>query len=1410
VSADALIDDLEGRGVRLFLDGGRLRFKAPGGVMTDAVRARISERRDSIIAALKERRRTGPEVVADPTARHAPFPQTDLQQAYWVGEEGLYKLSTPAFLHHEWAVPALDAAALEKALSVVARRHEMLRVVPRDDGSQAVPPEVTPIPLTIEDRRGLDSQTAEAAQAERRSTIDRHLSPIDGGAQLTVVADRYDDGWRVHLLMRLFVFDGRSLDILGATLAEALASGADPAEAAPQDLSYADCQRAIAAFRDAPAWRRAWDYWAARADSLPGAPELPVAEGDRVPGRSRFGRRQVRLDGDAWTALEAGARGHGLSINAVLASAYAESLRRWSAGDRFCINVMSARRPGGHPQVAQVLGNFGSTLLLEVPEGTGSFAERTARLQAQLHADMTHAAVSGIEVARALRRGAADPDRPAAPVVFASGLGLGTAADDRPTLERLGWRRLHGRMHTPQVWLDHQVYPENEDIVLNWDYAEGVFADGVVDGLVDAWGDLIDRLRRDETAWRNDRPLRLPTPQLAPRRRANATEGRPAQGRLADRFEAVALPNAARPALIAPDRTLSYASLERLTARLAARLQDLALDRDDLIGVAAPKGWRQIAATLAIARSGAAYLPIGSTLPVLRKAHLIAASGARAVLAEGDSLKGVDVPAGVVALDLDEALAAGDPGPAPRVVNPAGDGDLAYVIYTSGSTGTPKGVAIEHKAAMNTIDDCIARFGLGPEDRVIQLSALNFDLSVYDIFGALGTGAGLVIPPPSSSPDPEGWAECVARHRVTVWNSVPALMDMTLEALGDRAAERLASLRLVMLSGDWVPLGLPDRLRAAVPGVRLIALGGATETSIWSNWFEVERVEPGWASIPYGVPLTNQRFHVLDGDLEHRPVWVPGDLYIAGDGLARNYHRDPERTAASFFDHPVTGERLYRTGDKGRYRPDGLLEFLGRDDGQVKIRGFRIELGEIEAALARAPGVRRGVAVVRASGGDRRVAAFVVADEGRAVDLADLRRSLEERLPDYMVPATIDVLDALPVTANGKIDRKALVERTPAEATDAIAARVAPRDTFEQALHALWADLLGTPAFGVTDDFFALGGTSLTAVRLMNRIAEAHGTRLALPTLFRAGTVAAQAALLRERKSDAAPADESPAVVPIRPGSADAPLVLLVHPVGGNVLCYRGLADRLAADRRTAAAQIVGLQSPGTGADRTIDGLARGHVAALVEAFGPEGLADRPVVAAGWSLGGVVATAMARLLEETDVAVAGVVLVDSWTGAPDAAGDHDGAEALTGFFTDFCAGRPLPAGVSEAAALPAGRRVPAALEAVVAAGLVAADLDPAEIAHLYAEYRANYTALMRHVPSVPAAPTTYFRATGTPSDRFPGLVPLPERVADLPGFGRMAAIPLDADHFTAMQPPALDTVAAAIAETAGARRLATA
>ncbi|MFR9677008.1 amino acid adenylation domain-containing protein, partial [Streptomyces sp. TR06-5] len=352
-------------------------------------------------------------------------------------------------------------------------------------------------------------------------------------------------------------------------------------------------------------------------------------------------------------------------------------------------------------------------------------------------------------------------------------------------------------------------------------------------------------------------------------------------------------------------------------------------------------------------------------------------------------------------------------------------GDLAYVIYTSGSTGVPKGVAVSHGAALNTCVDVVERFGVGPGDAVLGLSSLSFDLSVFDVFGVLGAGGRLVLPRAGSSRDPGHWLELVREHRVTVWNSVPALMAMLVEHAAG-GGEGLP-LRVVLLSGDWIPVDLPGRVRGLAGGARVVSLGGATEAGIWSIAYPVDEVDPGWDSIPYGRPLRNQRFHVWNERWQECPVHVPGELFIAGAGLAEGYWRDEERTAASFVRHPVTGERLYRTGDLGRWLPSGEIEFLGREDFQVKVGGFRIELGEIEAAVAECPGVAAVVAAAPGERHHRRLAGYVVPAAGAGEDLLDrVRERAEDRLPSYMVPATWTVLDHLPLSANGKIDRNAL------------------------------------------------------------------------------------------------------------------------------------------------------------------------------------------------------------------------------------------------------------------------------------------------------------------------------------------------------------------------------------------------
>ncbi|MCA9542118.1 MAG: amino acid adenylation domain-containing protein, partial [Myxococcales bacterium] len=356
-------------------------------------------------------------------------------------------------------------------------------------------------------------------------------------------------------------------------------------------------------------------------------------------------------------------------------------------------------------------------------------------------------------------------------------------------------------------------------------------------------------------------------------------------------------------------------------------------------------------------------------------------------------------PEGVPRLDVDALCAGAAPAAFAELddIDPAG---LAYVIFTSGSTGEPKGVMIEHRAALNTVDDVVTRFGWGAGDRVFGLSRAGFDLSVQDVFGTLAVGAALVLPAPDALRDPARWAAQVEATGVTIWNTVPTLMDMLVTHAEARGG-RLDTLRLVMLSGDWIPTTLPDRVRALAPRAAVVSLGGATEAAIWSIAHPIERVEPEWTSIPYGRPLRNQRLYVLDDALALRPDHAVGEIYIAGDGLARGYIGRPDETAARFIAHPRTGERLYRTGDLGRYRVEGDIEFLGRVDFQVKIGGHRVELGEIEAALLARPGVER--AVVLAVGeprGVRRLVAYVVASApAEASDASDASAALRLSRP---------------------------------------------------------------------------------------------------------------------------------------------------------------------------------------------------------------------------------------------------------------------------------------------------------------------------------------------------------------------------------------------------------------------------
>jgi amino acid adenylation domain-containing protein len=451
---------------------------------------------------------------------------------------------------------------------------------------------------------------------------------------------------------------------------------------------------------------------------------------------------------------------------------------------------------------------------------------------------------------------------------------------------------------------------------------------------------------------------------------------------------------------------------------------------------------------------------------------------------------------------------------------------VAYVIHTSGSTGQPKGIAVQHRPVANLIQWLNPAFGVGPEDRVLFVTSLAFDLSVWDIFGVLAAGGSIHVASEEDLRDPEELLR--ALHRVTIWDSAPAAL-VQLAPLFPSVPGKDSRLRLVMLSGDWIPVTLPDRVRSAFPAARVMSLGGATEATVWSNWYPVAEVDPRWPSIPYGRPIANARYHVVDSAFEPCPIGVPGDLHIGGGCLCVGYAGQPDLTAAAFLPDPFSAEpgaRLYRTGDRARAFPDGNLEFLGRADQQVKIRGFRIELGEIEATLARHPEVREAAVVVH----EGRLVAYVVSSNP-----SDLVAHLRRTLPDYMIPSAFVTLDELPVTPNGKLDRRALPAPHREGSDDAVAD--VPRGPAEERLLAIWREILGIERIGVHDSFFDLGGHSLLATQLMARLRESFGIEVHLRTLFQTPTIAGLAAAL----DGAAAVSAEPPLVPVR-REGDLPL----------------------------------------------------------------------------------------------------------------------------------------------------------------------------------------------------------------------------------------------------------------------------
>ncbi len=1020
--------------------------------------------------------------------KYDPFLLSDMQQAYFVGctDEVVYG-GVPTHVYTEFVFYKIDELRFEEAINALIARHDMLRCVIQDDSTQKILEHVPYYKIkTTQLEDSSEADINEFIERVRNEMFYRQYKVSSYPLFEVRITKIGTQRIQVHICYDNIILDGASQGIMIEDMIHLYKNGKDSLK--PLVFSFRDYLLAEQKFRKKAPYVKAMEYWKQRCESLPGSPKLPVCTIEEDGSKHRIRRKEAMLDAKIWAKLKQLCTKHGVTANTFLVSAFSEVMERWSGSKHFCLNLPSFNRFPFHDDVENMLGEFGSIHLLEVDRTLGNnFLEKTKQMQERFWRDMDYTVVSGIDVLRELANYREDV---LMPVVFTSLL----TRDKRRSFLHEEVNTVYWRSQSAQVWLDAVVSESNNALCIDWDYTEGLFEETMISDMFQSYVELMRQLAEDEGLWKQERLDVLPKHQKEKRMQYNETEEQVEECYLHQLFYKSMMNNPEQACCIMSKGTVTYKEMYQYASSLAEQLTEYQVQPNELVAILLPKGWKQIAAALGILFSGAAYLPLDVKWPEARLNELLSDAKVNIVISdsEGKQLNMqnrtvIEIPAVI----KNERIPLWKPNQKLQ--------DLAYVIYTSGSTGKPKGVAISHAAANNTILDINQKFHITSSDRTIALSEMNFDLSVYDIFGMFAVGGTIVIPDEVERNDVTSWQRLVLEHHVSVWNTVPGLMELFLNEC-TLLQECFQQIHTVLLSGDWIPVAVPDKIRAFAGDVQVSSLGGATEASIWSIYYPITEQMGKRRSIPYGKPLANQRFYVLDPFYQDCPEYVTGELFIGGKGLAICYWGDTQKTEEKFIYHPITKERLYATGDLGRFIEDSNIEFVGRKDFQVKVNGYRIELGEIETVLESYDAIEKCIVDVKQ--GERKqklIVAFYVAEQ--EIEKKKLVKYLEERIPHYMIPAYFRHIPVIPMTENGKVNRKALLlpkkqESRRREADNKTESEVS------QFLLDTCRELLGESEIQMEDDFFAFGGNSITIMRLMTRIKNKYQVTIKLQELF--------------------------------------------------------------------------------------------------------------------------------------------------------------------------------------------------------------------------------------------------------------------------------------------------------------------
>nr|WP_078891348.1 non-ribosomal peptide synthetase [Streptomyces sp. NRRL S-350] len=1132
----------------------------------------------------------------------------------------------------------LDRAALTRALDELVSRHEVLRtrLVATGGGvHQLIGPPDSGYCLTVDDLTGLADAAARVTalqRAESDTPFDLGRGPLARG-RLIVLAEQH------HVLLLTLhhaVFDGWSMNVMLrelGTLYTAFRDGAD-SPLPPLALQYADYTRWQQewAAGDEPAAQAA--HWREALADAPALLELPT-DRPRPPEQDyRGGRVPVRLDRELGTALKALARQQGGTLFVAVLAGWSVVLSRLTGQTDVVVGVPTANRRRG--TFSDLIGFFVNSLAIRVdlsdsPTGSAVLKQvRGALRDALKNQDLPFEQV--VELVNPPRSTAHTP-------LFQTMFAWHPSRKDLLDLPGIDVEPLEIPYAGAKFDLALSLAEEDDGrVVGHLDYAGALFdhetAERYAGYLRRVLTQLVDRpdLGVDELELMSEEERRRVLSDWSGADRADRADepdrdqpdrdGAAAAG-LVDRFQAQVRSRPTAPALVCDGERFDYAALDHRVNRLAHALIARGVGPDQVVGLHSGRSAELVVGVLGILKAGAAYLPLDPGQPLERLAAMVEDAVPALVLSDADV-----PPEGWLSLGAVEAEAERDDAPGITV----GPSRLAYVIYTSGSTGRPKGVAVTHGSVTNLFDTWLARFGDTPGEAASAWSSIGFDASVHELLMPLTTGAVLHLVPDELRGDPEGLLDWMREHRIVQAFLPPSYVKW----IDEDPVARLDGLvlRQLLTGVESLPEMALHRLRQALPGLRVCYGYGPTEATLYSTAYTDP--QPLDRQCPIGRPLDNTRLYLLDRRLRPVPTGVSGEVYLGGASLARGYLHRPDLTAERFVDDPfVPGERLYRTGDLARWLPDGNAQYLGRSDDQVKLRGFRIEPGEVEAALLALPGVQEAAVLAdRDAAGELRLVAGLGTGDAEPRRPHEWRAALARRLPDYMVPALFVELPQLPLNRSGKLDRAALLAAARA-ATPAQVNTASPRDHVEMALHTIWRRVLLHPGIGISDNFFDLGGTSISAIKVALAVREEFGESLPIRDIVQNPTIEALAERLRAGAAGAPDGN----LVEFRKGDGQQ-RVVCVHPAGGTAFCYLSLAAALPDH-----VGVLGVQSPGINPGETplptIEAMAE-HYLSLVE---PR--PDESLVLCGLSYGGLVAHEMGRRLALAGHTRLSVVLLDT-------------------------------------------------------------------------------------------------------------------------------------------------------------------